>query len=77
MRYIKLTDGTTASGEKANAMTLFQRGLLVGAIGIVAVALVLGGAVFGGSLEITRSAPAYADAVQVQADTIKSAIRLR
>jgi serine protease Do len=31
-----------------------------------AVALVLGGAVFGGSLEITRSAPAYADAVQVQ-----------
>src|SRR5436305_3763574 len=31
-----------------------------------AVALVLGGAVFGGSLELTRSAPAFADAVQVQ-----------
>ncbi len=31
-----------------------------------ALALVLGGAVFGGSLELTRSVPAYAEAVQVQ-----------
>src|SRR4029077_13152141 len=31
-----------------------------------AVAVVLGGAVFGGSLDLTRSLPAFADAVQVE-----------
>ena len=36
------------------------------ALGGTAVALVLGGAVFGGSLQLTRSSPAYADAVHVE-----------
>src|SRR6476660_4443394 len=31
-----------------------------------AVAIIFGGAVFGGSLELTRSQPAFADAVQVE-----------
>ncbi len=37
-----------------------------GVLGGTALALVLGGAIFGGSVELTRVSPAFAEAVQVQ-----------